>query len=135
MAAIPATLKLITSALRRAEELDKDKNGDAPTVAYYCRFYVVSKGSKLCSNPPSTEESKFLITQMDLLEKAKPSLNLGSQDDGKAVCLRFADAVFNKADEVDRMGLADKATAKMFYSAGTFYDILEQFGELDHEVT
>lgn len=133
MAVIPASLKLITSALRRAEELEKDPSDECKAISYYCRYYCVSKGSKLCSNPPSPDENKFFDEQMTILEKLKPSLAL-SRDTGVELCRNFAMNVFDKADEIDRMGLADKATAKMFYSAGTFFDIMEQFGELEPEV-
>lgn len=132
MAVIPTSLKFITSALRRAEELERDPSNESKAVSYYCRFYCVQKGSTLCSSPPTAEENKFLFSQMDMLEKLKPSLEL-NKDKGYDLCRNFADTVFNKADDVDRMGAADKATAKMFYSAGTFYDVLEQFGELDFE--
>ena len=46
-----------------------------------------------------------------------------------AICRKMADRVFDKADGEDRSGLADKGTAKTFYAAGTFYEILQQFYE------
>lgn len=134
-AEIPPSLKLITSALRRAEELDKDANPEARIVAYYCRYYCVSKGSKLCSVPPIPAETKFLIDEMGKLEKFKATSGEAmSQERGLSVCKAYADGVFQKADDEDRAGAADKATAKLFYAAGTFYDILEQFGDLPNEV-
>jgi hypothetical protein len=42
--------------------------------------------------------------------------------------------VFMRADEEDKAGNASKTTAKIFYSAGTFFDILDQFGPVDEEV-
>ena len=132
-AVIPPSLKLITGALRRAEELDRDQNNEAKVVAYYCRFYCVSKGSKLCSKPPSTAESEFLASQMKVLENMKPGLDI-NQEKGSKICRSYALSVFEKADNEDRAGMADKATAKLFYAAGTFFDILEQFGPVDNEV-
>ena len=37
--------------------------------------------------------------------------------------------MFDKADSEDRAGAATKVTAKSFYAAGTFYEILQQFHE------
>lgn len=134
MAVIPTSLKLITSAFRRAEELEKDtSSSDNAVVSYYCRYYAVSKGSKLCSAPPTSAETQFLLGQMDILEKLKKQISV-TNDKAKEICLNFAEAVFNKADDVDRMGAADKSIAKMFYAAGTFYEILEQFGEMNDEL-
>jgi len=133
-AEIPPTLKLITSALRRAEELEKDPNSESKIVAYYCRYYVVSKGSKLCSVPAIAAETKFLIEEMGKLEKFKATSEPLTAEKGQNICKSYALSVFEKADDEDRAGAADKATAKLFYAAGTFFDILEQFGEIPPEV-
>ena len=45
----------------------------------------------------------------------------------------FALDVFQKADGEDRSGLADKGTARTFYAAGNFLDVLQQFGELSDD--
>lgn len=50
------------------------------------------------------------------------------------ICERFAFRVFAIADEEDRAGEATKETARTFNAAATFFDILEQFGELSEEV-
>jgi len=69
---------------------------------------------------------------MDILEKSKPALGPDSnKEKGYEICKKFALKAFSLADEIDRSGESDKSTAKIFYSAGTFFDILEQFGELD----
>lgn len=132
MTAIPPSLKIITSFLRRAEELEKDSNRDAQVVSYYCRLYAVSKAAKL-GNTSDPEISKFLVSQMDILEQAKGSVGT-SLPQGKDICLRYAETLFTKADEVDRLGAADKAIAKLFYSVGTIYDIMDQFGDVEEEV-
>ncbi len=133
-AEIPTSLKLITSALRRAEELEKDPNNESKIVAYYCRYYVVSKGSKLCSVPAIAAETKFLIEEMGKLEKFKATAEPLTAEKGHGICKSYALSVFEKADDEDRAGAADKATAKLFYAAGTFFDILEQFGDIPPEV-
>jgi len=133
---IPTSLKILTAAVRRAEELEKDTSSsshESKVVAYFCRLYVVSKGSKLSAGDP--DAGKFLLSQMDILEKSKPALGPDTnKEKGFEVCKKFALRAFALADEEDRSGVADKATAKIFYSAGTFFDILEQFGELDADL-
>lgn len=74
----------------------------------------------------------------------------------QAICEDFATEIFNRADDEDRAGTADKCvlcvgasmvkdadglcggggrtTAKTFYAAGTFFDILNQFGDISEEV-
>jgi vacuolar protein sorting-associated protein VTA1 len=131
MAAVPVSFKPFTSAIKRADELDRDSSREKKILGYYCRMYVVVKGSKVCT--AAAEDRKFLEEQLIKLEKVKPSLGI-SGDEGARVSREQALEVFNKADEIDRQGLADKSTVKLFYSAGTFFEILEQFGPLDSEV-
>ena len=50
-----------------------------------------------------------------------------TREEAKFLCKSFADKVFNKADEEDRLGVASKATAKTFYAAATFLQIVDQF--------
>jgi hypothetical protein len=68
----------------------------------------------------------------------------------QVVCESYAVTVFSKADEEDRDGYANKETARQFYNgidprkyimlrllicvASTFFDILDQFGDVDDEV-
>ncbi len=73
------------------------------------------------------------MNQMEYLERVKPTLDI-TKEQGQIVCKKYADDAFNTGEDQDRMGIADKVTAKIYYSAGTFYDILEQFGEIDEEV-
>mmetsp|Transcript_77253 Transcript_77253/g.151544 ORF Transcript_77253/g.151544 Transcript_77253/m.151544 type:complete len:297 (-) Transcript_77253:26-916(-) len=134
-AEIPPSFKIVTSAIRRAEELQRDSNRDAQLVGYYCRYYAVSKASKLCSVPAVAAETKFLIDEMGKLEKFKADFEPFSQETGMNTCKSYAMSVFQKADDEDRAGAADKGTAKLFYAAGTFFDIMEQFGELPNEIS
>ena len=43
VAVIPVSLKLVTSIIRRAEEIEKDPNSDyeSKVVAYYCRLDIL----------------------------------------------------------------------------------------------
>ena len=58
-----------------------------------------------------------------------------SMETGRRICEGFAFSIFAKADQEDQSGNADSNTAKTFYAASSFFDILEQFGELDSEVS
>jgi hypothetical protein len=129
-ATLPAAFKNLKSALMRAEELDKNPARESRILGYFCRMFVATRAARQAKTP---EERKFFEDQLGLLERIKPGLSLSS-DEGPRVCTEQAILVFNKADEIDRNGLADKATVKLFYSAGTFFEILEQFGPLDPEI-
>lgn len=130
---IPPQLKGLTAFIKRAEELDKETaNPDAKIVAYFCRTFAVERGIKLKAEGP--EVNPFLMAVMNILDRDKACVTGVSQEDRKLICERFAYNVFSKADDEDRAGLADKNTAKTFYAAATFLEILEQFGELDSDV-
>ena len=131
---IPVSLKSLTAYVKRAEELDKDtSNPDSKVVAYFCRSFAVEKGIKVKDG--GAEVTTFLMSLMNLMDKDKSIVAGMSQEDRKLTCERFAYSVFERADEEDRSGAADKNTAKTFYAAASFLDILEQFGELDSDVS
>mmetsp|Transcript_21668 Transcript_21668/g.50015 ORF Transcript_21668/g.50015 Transcript_21668/m.50015 type:complete len:382 (-) Transcript_21668:71-1216(-) len=122
---IPPDLKKITSFIRRAEELDKDKtNGESRLVAYYCRQYAVHVGIPLADSKPSKDCLGAILND---LEKEKAAMNNFNRDESKYLCREFADKIFNKADQEDRAGSANKVTARTFYAAATFFEILQQF--------
>eukprot|EP01035_Chromulina_nebulosa_P019473 gene19473-25355_t len=70
---------------------------------------------------------------MVLLEKEKLSITT-TKEQNAITCENFAHSVFNRADDEDRNSIPTKVTAKIYYSAITFFEILEQFGELDNEI-
>lgn len=129
---IPLAFKPLTTYIRRAEELDKDGgNSNASIVAFYCRMYAIEKGMKL-GLPQS--ECDFLFKIMGIIEKS-PHTSV-SKEVGKVTCEEFALHVFHIADEEDRgPSGAGMSTAKIFYSAAAYFDILEQFGELEPDVS
>lgn len=131
MTTLPPAFKSLLSAFKRADELDRDTQRENRIVAYHIRYWGVTKAAKLMSKDP--EEQKFIASQLDLLEKISPQLHIG-EGEGKTTCIQQATLLFDRADEIDRAGFADKATAKLFYTAATIYDSLEQFGEQDNEV-
>jgi vacuolar protein sorting-associated protein VTA1 len=131
---IPAELKKITPYVRRAEELDRDKgNPESRLVAYYCRQYAVHIGIPLTH---SAESKKCLGAILGDLEAEKVAMSNFTRDESKFLCRQFADKIFNKADGEDRLGMASKTTARTFYAASSFFEILQQFyekGEVSEE--
>ncbi|CAN4103975.1 unnamed protein product [Withania somnifera] len=120
--------KLLLPYLQRADELQKHE----PLVAYYCRLYAMERGLKIPQNERTKTTNSLLVSLINQLEKDKKSLKLGPDDylhvEG------FALNVFAKADKQDRAGRADLNTAKTFYAASIFFEILNQFGELQPDL-
>ncbi|KAM0998549.1 hypothetical protein ACFX2I_008271 [Malus domestica] len=114
--------KLLLPYLQRADELQKHE----PLVAYYCRLYAMERGLKIPQNERTKTTNSLLISLMKQLEKDKKSLQLGPEDN--LYLEGFALNVFGKADKQDRAGRADLTTAKTFYAASIFFEILNQFG-------
>ena len=125
--AIPPELKKITSYVRRAEELDKDAtNPESRLVAYYLRQYAVQQGIPLASD--SSAAKTCLGNILEQLEKEKAVMDNFTKEEAAFLCRQFAQKVFDKADFEDREGTASKDTARTFYAAASFLQILEQFG-------
>ncbi|KAJ9153842.1 hypothetical protein P3X46_027240 [Hevea brasiliensis] len=120
--------KLLLPYLQRADELQKHD----PLVAYYCRLYAMEKGLKIPQNERTKTTNSLFISLMNQLEKDKKSLKLGPEDNLHLE--GFALNVFGKADKQDRAGRADLNTAKTFYAASIFFEILNQFGALQPDL-
>ncbi|URE41288.1 hypothetical protein MUK42_06983 [Musa troglodytarum] len=120
--------KLLLPYLQRADELQKHE----PLVAYYCRFYAMERGLKIPQKDRTKTTNALLISLINQLEKDKKSLKLGPDD--SLYVEGFASNVFAKADKQDRAGRADLNTAKTFYAASIFFEILNQFGEHQPEI-
>ncbi|GAA0138736.1 membrane traffic protein [Lithospermum erythrorhizon] len=116
--------KQILPYLQRADELQKHE----PLVAYYCRLYAMERGLKIPAKERTKTTSALLISLMKQLEKDKKSIKLGPEDN--LYLEGFALNVFSKADKQDRAGRADLSTAKTFYAASIFFEIMNQFGEV-----
>lgn len=128
--AIPNELKKIQPVVRRAEELDRDKvKPESRIVAYYCRQYAVHKGIPLAGN--STDAKTCLGQLLEQMEAEKAAMDQFTREEAAFLCRKFATEVFDKADFDDREGKANQNTAKAFYAASTFLQILEQFYSQD----
>ena len=122
---IPPELKKVTQFIRRAEELDRDtKRPESRVVAYYCRQFAVQLGISLSKSAQATECLSEILTA---LEDEKEALSVFSMDESRLICRNFAMEVFDKADAQDRDGNAGKVTAKTFYAAAVFLEILQHF--------
>lgn len=129
---IPADLKKINPYIRRAEELDKDtNNAESRLVAYYCRQFAVHVGIPLAASSSKAKECLGRI--LEDLEKEKAAMDNFSKEEAKFLCAQFANRIFNKANEEDMNGTATKGTAKTFYAAATFLQMLDQFNPSDEE--
>ncbi|XP_059301077.1 protein HOMOLOG OF MAMMALIAN LYST-INTERACTING PROTEIN 5-like [Lycium ferocissimum] len=120
--------KLLLPYLQRADELQKHE----PLVAYYCRLYAMERGLKIPQSDRTKTTNALLVSLMKQLEKDKASVKLGPDD--HLHLEGFALNVFAKADKQDRAGRADLNTAKTFYAASIFFEILNQFGELQPDL-
>ncbi|XP_031286603.1 protein HOMOLOG OF MAMMALIAN LYST-INTERACTING PROTEIN 5 isoform X2 [Pistacia vera] len=124
--------KLLLPYLQRADELQKHE----PLVAYYCKFlqvdYMRGKRVEDSSERATNTTNSLLISLMNQLEKDKKSLKLGPEDN--LYLEGFALNVFAKADKQDRAGRADLNTAKTFYAASIFFEIINQFGVLQPDL-
>ncbi|XP_009760792.1 protein HOMOLOG OF MAMMALIAN LYST-INTERACTING PROTEIN 5 isoform X1 [Nicotiana tabacum] len=120
--------KLLLPYLQRADELQKHE----PLVAYYCRLYAMERGLKIPQKERTKTTNSLLVSLINQLEKDKKSLELGPDDHLHVE--GFALNVFAKADKQDRAGRADLNTAKTFYAASIFFEILNQFGELQPDL-
>jgi vacuolar protein sorting-associated protein VTA1 len=130
---VPLVLKPINPYILRGRELTK-ANGDK-LVAFHCFKHAMDMGIKL--NDKSPECQGFLMELIGELEAMKPSIAGKSQEELKSACENFAQAVFQRADGIDKAGNADKATAQSFYAAASFLEILKQFSpekELDPDI-
>ncbi|KAK7840297.1 protein HOMOLOG OF MAMMALIAN LYST-INTERACTING PROTEIN 5 [Quercus suber] len=120
--------KLLLPYLQRADELQKHE----PLVAYYCRLYAMERGLKIPQSERTKTTNSLLVSLMKQLEKDKKSLKLGPED--RLHLEGFALNVFAKADKQDRAGRADLNTAKTFYAASIFFEIINQFGVLQFDL-
>lgn len=120
--------KLLLPYLQRADELQKHE----PLVAYYCRLFAMERGLKIPAKERGKTVNSLLVSLMNQLEKDKKTVKLGPDDN--MYLEGFATRVFSKADKQDRASRADLNTAKTFYAARLFFEVLHQFGEVPPDI-
>ncbi|XP_021287400.1 protein HOMOLOG OF MAMMALIAN LYST-INTERACTING PROTEIN 5 [Herrania umbratica] len=96
------------------------------------RLYAMERGLKIPNSERTKTTNALLVSLMNQLEKDKKSLQLGPEDNLHLE--GFALNVFAKADKQDRAGRADLNTAKTFYAASIFFEIINQFGPLQPDL-
>ena len=116
-------MKLIAPILKRAAELDRAR----PKIAYYCRLYAVLSGLRMENRSPEVNET--LSDAMEKLERAKATMKDLDEARDEVMCESFALEIFDKADRADRSGSRGITTAKMYYAASIFFNVLRQFDE------
>ena len=127
-------VKSLQPFLQRASEMQKSD----PKIAYHARVFAMERGLQISAK--SSAMISLLGTLMQQLEDTKQEAGLISHEEDSAYCENFAMKVFSKADALDRasVGKADATsigkTAKMFYVASIFFEILHQFGTVDDDV-
>lgn len=127
MADLEAQKKQVLPFLQRADEIQSVD----PKVAYYCRMWAVEQALRI---PKLHKDMDGLVrTVVMKLEKDKPSVNLDRETD-KYHCENFATNIFVRANKIDRSGTANLETARAFYAAAGFFDVLNQFGDPDPDI-
>ena len=116
-------MKLIAPILKRAAELDRAR----PKIAYYCRLYAVMSGLRMENRSPEVNE--MMSDAMEKLERAKATMKDLDEVQDEVTCESFALEIFDKADRADRAGSRGITTAKMYYAASIFFNVLRQFDE------
>lgn len=93
-------------------------------------MHALELATKSANRTPETR--KFMGELMTSLETMKIS---AKSTDPKGAVASFAERVFAKADREDRAGKSTLTTARSFYAASNFYEVLKNFEELDSETT
>jgi len=84
------------------------------------------------SDPAADAYLKELMGELEAAKKGMPPF---TQEEAQVAVQKFANSVFDRADEEDRQGLATQGTARTFFAAAVFYDVMKQFGELSPAVS
>uniref|UniRef100_A0A0N5CH65 Vacuolar protein sorting-associated protein VTA1 n=1 Tax=Strongyloides papillosus TaxID=174720 RepID=A0A0N5CH65_STREA len=132
MANVPPALKSISPYIKLSKEyVTRD-----PVIYYWCILYSVQQGLK---SPKSPDGDKYLGRLLSTLEKMKADFSTTESIihsvAGQAHIEENAYKLFEYADQLDKKGIFDTKTIKLFYTSGLLFDILTQFGELDDNIS
>lgn len=126
----PPTLKGIAKYLARGREAELE---GALVVAYYCNIYAVKMA--VAHGQKGDQKAKQFMT--GLLEKCEALRSMIEPDhDGEHYkeVEQYALNVFNSADADLHAGNASHATARKFFEAMCFLDVLQVFGGLSDRI-
>ena len=109
----------------------------SPKVAYYCRLYAVEQALALGCKDLHPAIDEFVKSELQDLEKAKPSLGITSETYKADAdnCRGFAKWLFTRADKADRSGIQKHIPAAVvcFKRASQFFIVATQFGALPED--
>lgn len=129
----PIQLKNIQSFMKVALDIQAIN----PVVSYWLRLYSIELALKTDKNSP--ESKSFLSSLIIWLEKFKQSHKdneaVSNETVGQAHMENFVVSLFTKADTLDRSGVANKTTVRMFYMAAVLFEAMAVFGDLSEEVS
>lgn len=129
-------MKPVAPYIKRAEDLDRDNsNPNTRVVAYFCRMYAIDVAMRL-KNPDNKDEVQTLVMALlTMQEKARVELgDDAKKENGQVICEDYALTSFSQADDQERVGPVTKITAKLFYNTITYFEILDQFGEVPESI-
>ncbi|KAG9508483.1 Vacuolar protein sorting-associated protein VTA1-like protein [Fragariocoptes setiger] len=130
---VPAQLKPIQTYMKTAADVERIDL----IISYWCRLYSVQTALKIDRKSP--ECIKFLTSVMDWMEKLKKDQKdneaITNETVGQAHVENFVMALFNKVDTLDRDGVANKNTVKMFFMAACLFEVMAVFGPLTDEIS
>ena len=119
----------IAPFLQRAKELESRE----PIVSYYCKLHAANLAISTQS-----DNRQFLSDLLDDLEKTKSTLAGNEQISNEIIGFSHVEAfalrVFNNSDNEDRNGQASKKTARGFFAASLFLEVLSVFGDLSDDI-
>lgn len=101
-----------------------------PLLIFFAPQYY-PQGMKMPNRHPDI--TGLITAAVKQLEKEKAALKLDPAAD-QPHCEQFALRIFRNADKVDRAGRANMDTARSFYAATVFLDMLNQFGDIDADL-
>jgi vacuolar protein sorting-associated protein VTA1 len=115
-----------------------DLNSQFPVIAYYLKFYAVTKGFDLIKAAPAgsnvTDQKTFLKGELSELEKMFSTLPGGSKEDHKYQVENFVLSVFAKVDKDERTcEKVTKTNAMDFKRCSDFIVMMSLFGQLEPE--
>eukprot|EP00164_Ancoracysta_twista_P001313 GFYU01001717.1.p1 GENE.GFYU01001717.1~~GFYU01001717.1.p1 ORF type:complete len:281 (+),score=49.10 GFYU01001717.1:38-880(+) len=124
---VPPSLKKIAPYFQRAAELQK--GGVDPVVPYYCQLHAMNVALTIRATLSGNDKKDcdaFLGSIMGQLEKTKKALG-PALENGPDTMEFFALDLFQKADDEDRRGAANKTTVMRFKVASDLISVCSQF--------